>query len=102
MRLARQFIKLPLSFDHQRLAEEISQFGEDEWRAHVSGFKGNSSLVLVSTNGEENDDFSGPMQPSPRLQRAPYIRQIMGCFDSVIGRSRCLGRETHGWSLLLA
>ena len=90
MRLSRQFIKLPLSFDHQRLAEEISQFGEDEWRAHVSGFKGNSSLVLVSTNGEENDDFSGPMQPSPRLQRAPYIRQIMGCFDSVIGRSRLM------------
>ena len=90
MRLPRQFIKLPLSFDHQRLAEEIAQFGEDEWRAHISGFKGNSSLVLVSTNGEENDDFSGPMKPSPRLQRAPYIRQIRGRFNSVIGRSRLM------------
>ncbi|MGB5491426.1 MAG: aspartyl/asparaginyl beta-hydroxylase domain-containing protein, partial [Woeseiaceae bacterium] len=90
MRLPRQFIKLPLSFDQQRLTEEIAQFGEDEWRAHISGFKGNSSLVLVSTNGEENDDFSGPMRPSPRLQRAPYIRQIMGRFNSVIGRSRLM------------
>lgn len=90
MRLPQQFIKLPLSFDHQRLAKEIGQFGEDDWRAHISGFKGNSSLVLVSTNGEENDDFSGPMKPSPRLQQTPYIRQIMGRFNSVIGRSRLM------------
>lgn len=90
MRLPQPFIKLPLTFDHKRLAEEISQFGEDEWRAHVSGFEGNSSLVLVSTNGKENDAFSGPMVASPRLEKAPYIRQIMARFNSVIGRSRLM------------
>ncbi len=90
MRLPRPFIKLPLTFDHKRLAEEISQFGEDEWRAHVSGFEGNSSLVLVSTNGEENDAFTGPMKASPRLDNTPYIRQIMARFNSVIGRSRLM------------
>ena len=90
MRLHEPFVKLPITFDQQRLVEEVSQFAEDEWRAHVSGFEGNSSLVLVSTNGEENDAFSGPMKPSPRLDRTPYIRQIMARFNSVIGRSRLM------------
>ncbi len=90
MRIPSPFAKLPLTFDHHRLADEISQFGEEEWRAHPQGFEGNSALVLVSTNGEENDDFSGPMNPSPRLQKTPYIRQIMAKFNTVIGRSRLM------------
>lgn len=95
MRLPKRFVKLPLNFDHAKLAEEISQFGEDEWRPHPQRFEGNSSLVLVSTNGEENDDFSGPMKPSPRLAKAPYIRQVMASFNTVIGRSRLM-RLTPG------
>lgn len=90
MRLPSPFIKLPFAFDHERLAEEISQFGEDEWRAHPQRFEGNSSLILVSTHGEENDDFSGPMKPSSRLQRAPYLRQTLAVFNTVIGRSRLM------------
>jgi hypothetical protein len=90
MRIHSRFIKLPFTFDHAKLADEISQFGEEEWRPHVSGFKGNSSLILVSTNGAENDNFSGPMRPSPRLQRTPYIRQIMAKFNTVVGRSRLM------------
>jgi hypothetical protein len=95
MRLPQCFIKLPLTFDHVRLAEEISQFGEEEWRAHPQRFEGNSSLVLVSTNGEENDDFSGPMVPTPRLAKMPYVRQVMASFNTVIGRSRLM-RLTPG------
>jgi hypothetical protein len=95
MRLPEHFVKLPLTFDHARLAEEIGQFGEDEWRAHPQRFEGNSSLVLVSTNGEENDDFSGPMKPAPRLAKTPYIRQVMASFNTVIGRSRLM-RLTPG------
>lgn len=90
MRLPKPFIKLPFTFDHQRLAEEISQFGEDEWRPHPQGYEGNSSLVLVSTNGEENDDFSGPMKPSPRLDHTPYLRQVLATFNCVVGRSRLM------------
>lgn len=90
MRIPNPFVKLPLSFDQTRLINEISQFGAEEWRTHPSGLEGNSSLILVSTNGEENDDFVGPMRPSPRLQRTPYIRQIMANFDAVVGRSRLM------------
>ena len=67
MRMHRPFIPLPLRFDPERLAAEISQFGEDDWRPHPQRFEGNSSLVLVSTGGAENDDFRAPMAPSPRL-----------------------------------
>jgi hypothetical protein len=90
MRLPRPFIRLPFSFDHQRLAREIGQFSEEEWRPHPQRFEGNANLVLVSSRGEENDDFAGPMVPSERLQRTPYLRQVMGCFDTVIGRSRLM------------
>lgn len=90
MRLATPFVKLPVCFDVARLAEEIGQFGESEWRPHPQRFRGNSSLVLVSTHGEENDQFTGPMRASPRLAKTPYIRQIMVQFDTVIGRSRLM------------
>jgi hypothetical protein len=90
MRMHRPFIPLPLRFDPERLAAEIGQFGEDDWRPHPQRFEGNSSLVLVSTGGEENDDFRGPMAPSPRLRKTPYIRQVMAAFDTVIGRSRLM------------
>ena len=67
MQLPQPFVRLPLEFDAKKLAEEIRQVGENEWRAHPQRFEGNSSLILVSTDGEENDDFRGPMKPVARL-----------------------------------
>lgn len=90
MRLASPFVRLPFSFDYEQLQEEIAHFDEDDWRAHPQGFKGNSSLVLVSTDGEENDYYYGPMKPTPHLSRAPLLRQVMASFDTVIGRSRLM------------
>jgi hypothetical protein len=52
----------------------------------------------VSTNGTENDDFTGPMMPSPRLDKTPYIRQVMSSFNAIIGRSRLM-RLTPGASV---
>lgn len=98
MRLPKPFIKLPFTFDHERLAAEVGQFGEDDWRPHPQGFEGNSSLILVSTRGEENDDFAGPMVPTARLRKTPYIRQVVGTFNTVIGRSRLM-RLTPGASV---
>lgn len=90
MRLPRPFIRLPFTFDAERLAQEIAPFGEDEWRPHPQRFEGNANLVLVSSNGGENDDFAGPMLPGARLEKMPYTRQVMACFDTVIGRSRLM------------
>jgi hypothetical protein len=90
MLIPKPFIKLPLFFDHEKLAEEISQFDEQHWRPHPQDFEGNSSLIFVSTGGGENDDLSGSQKPSIRLQKTPYIRQVMGSFNTVIGRSRLM------------
>lgn len=90
MRLPAPFIKLPLRFDTARLRAEVGQFSEGEWRAHPQGFAGNSALILVSHEGGENDDTSGRMLPAPRLDRCPYLRQVMASFQTVIGRSRLM------------
>ena len=90
MKLDTEFIRLPLRFDVARLSEEISAFEESEWRAHPTGFKGNSALILISKNGEQNDHFSGPMRPTPALGRCPYIKQVLASFQTVFGRSRLM------------
>jgi hypothetical protein len=99
MQLPHPFVRLPLKFDANRLAREVGQVEESEWRAHPQRFEGNSSLILVSTDGEENDDFRGPMKPVARLDKMPYVRQVMASFNTVIGRSRFMrldpGAEVH-------
>ncbi|MGE5626404.1 MAG: sulfotransferase [Bacillota bacterium] len=93
MRLPAPFIKLPLRFDAARLREEVSRIPESDWRAHPQGFAGNTALVLVSHGGKENDDTVGAMAPAPRLARCAYLRQVMGSFQTVIGRSRLMRLE---------
>lgn len=90
MRLPAPFVKLPLRFDVERLQHEISQFGEDDWRAHPQDYAGNSALILISHNGTDNDDLAGAMMPTPRLDQCPYIRQVLASFDTVLGRSRLM------------
>ena len=90
MKLDTEFVKLPLLFDAERLREEIAQFAEDEWQGHATGYSGNTSIPLISLNGEYNDAMVGPMQPTPALARCEYIRQIMTTFDEVFSRSRLM------------
>jgi hypothetical protein len=93
MRIPRPFVQLPITFDSAKLAAEIAQFDENDWRPHPQGFEGNSSMILVSSGGTENDDLGGAVSAAPRLQKAPYLRQVMACFGSVIGRSRLMRLE---------
>lgn len=93
MRLPAPFIKLPLRFDTTRLKTEIARFPESEWRAHPQGFAGNSALILVSHEGGENDDTTGRMAPASRLAQCPYLQQVMGSFQAVLGRSRLMRLE---------
>lgn len=88
MRLKSEFIRLPLSFDIQRLAQEAQQFSEYEWDYHPQRYDGNTALNLVSKNGGRSDAYVGKMQATPALEKCPYIRQVMASFGTVIGRSR--------------
>ncbi len=91
MRIANEFVRLPYRFDVERLTQEVLAFEQSEWLPHVQGFKGNTAIPLISLHGEMNDDFNGPMKATERLERSPYIRQVLASFDQVFGRSRLMG-----------
>jgi len=91
MNLKYDFYRLPLHFDAEKLAEEVAGFSEDEWRAHPSGFTGNSALQLISSNGDlEDDGLVGKQLATPLLQRCPYLQQVLASFDTVLGRTRLM------------
>jgi hypothetical protein len=90
MKLAQEFIRLPLRFDAARLAEEVQGLPEAAWQVHPIGFKGNSAVPLISVDGEPNDLIGGSMAPTKWLKSCPYIRQVLASFGVVFGRSRLM------------
>lgn len=94
MKLAAPFIQLPLTFDADRLAEEIHALGEGPWRDHPAKFPGNSMLPLVASKGDPADEsFAGGMAPTPELKACPYLMQVMESFGATLGRSRLMRLE---------
>lgn len=97
MQLDADFIRLPLRFDADRLADEVRSFTENEWRKHPQGHVGNSALPLVARGGDPaNDDVRGPMRPTPYLERCPYLMQALASLQTVIGRTRLMRIEGNG------
>ena len=91
MRLDTEFIRLPLSFDVDRMQAEVDAIGESEWRPHPQGHPGNSALPLTAVDGDPLDDgVAGPMLPTPQLARCEYLQQVLASFETVIGRSRLM------------
>ncbi len=91
MKLDTEFYKLPLGFDAERLAQEVAQFAESEWRPHPQGYPGNSALILIAVDGDANNDLvKGPMRPTPHLDRCPYLQQVLGALGTVLGRTRLM------------
>lgn len=91
MKLPREFIRLPFSFDAQRMGEEVAAMPVDAWQAHPLSYTGNSAVPLISVNGEANDFFAGPMAETQWLKQSPYLRQVLAHFQVVFGRSRLMG-----------
>lgn len=91
MKLQLPFIQLPLLFDADVLAQEIDALGESVWKPHPQGFPGNSMLPLLAVAGDpDNEAFSGQMQPTPHLQRCPYMQQTLASLGATIGRTRLM------------
>lgn len=91
MKLPSEFIRLPLSFEVERLAAEVRALPAESWLAHPLGYPGNSAVPLISVNGENNDFFAGPMAETRWLRQCPYLRQVLASFGVVFGRSRLMG-----------
>ena len=94
MRIASEFVRLPYKFEVERLSREVMAFDESEWIPHPQGYEGNMAIPLISLNGEMNNAFSGPMKLTEKLERSPYIKQVLASFDEVFGRSRLMGLGT--------
>lgn len=91
MKLQLPFIQLPLRFDAQALAAEISALGESVWKPHPQGFAGNSMLPLVAVGGDpDNESFSGAMSATPHLARCDYLRTVIASFGATVGRTRLM------------
>jgi len=90
MRLSRPFQRLSVRFDADRMREEIERMPLSAWAAHPNDIPGNSSIRLISVNGAQNDDVNGRMAMTPNLAKSPYLRQILGSFGVVWGRSRLM------------
>src|SRR5277367_5709263 len=90
MRLPKPFFKLPLKFDAARLRDEVAAIPASAWAAHPNGIPGNSSVRLISVDGQENDLVEGVMSETLHLQYTPYIRQILAGFNVPWSRSRLL------------
>lgn len=91
MKLQVPFIQLPIRFDAARMATEIAGIAENNWLPHPLRFAGNSALPLVAVNGDaRNDDFAGPMRPTPHLLRCPYLQQVLDSLGAVWGRVRLM------------
>lgn len=96
MRLNRPFLKLPLEFDAQALADEVRALPASAWVPHPTGFKGNEAVRLVTPRGGENDELEGQMAATAHLLASPYIMRIMGEIGAVWGRSRLMGLGPGG------
>jgi hypothetical protein len=83
-------MKLPLSFDAQRLAHEASALPPEAWARHPQSFPGNSAVRLISVDAGENDEVSGCMGMTAHLESSPYIQQVLASFGVVWGRSRLM------------
>lgn len=91
MKLQVPFIQLPVRFDAERMAGEVSALGEGAWRPHPQKFPGNYSLPLISVDGDPaSDSIAGPMRPTPSLERCPYLQQVLGRLGAVWGRTRLM------------
>lgn len=90
MKLAPPFVRLPLQFDVERLAQEVAALPPAAWTRHPQAFPGNSAVRLISVGGGENDKVAGAMAMTPHLAACPYLQQVLGSFGVIWSRSRLM------------
>lgn len=90
MKLSQPFVRLPYQFDALQLKKEIARLSDDTWMEHPSKLAGNLAIPLISSRGERNNDFDGPMAITSELQNSEYMQQVMASFGEVLARSRLM------------
>jgi hypothetical protein len=91
MKLQVPFVQLPLLFDADTLAREVSALGAAPWREHPQKFPGNFALPLISVDGDpDSDAVAGRMRPTEYLEQCPYLMQVLASLRAVWGRTRLM------------
>lgn len=93
MRIGRPLLKLPIRFDGDALAREVSSLPKSAWVEHPQKIEGNIAVPLISPGGALTDAASGPMGATQWLRECRYIQEIMQAIDATWGRSRLMGLE---------
>ncbi len=96
MKLARNFYRLPVRFDVERLRTEVEALPADAWSRHPSEYEGNTAARLITVGGAQNDLTSGEMRPTPALLASPYLQQMLASFGTVWSRSRLMRIDGGG------
>ena len=90
MKLAREFYRLPVRFDVERLRAEVEALPAQAWSRHPQEYEGNTAAHLITVGGTQNDLVGGVMQPTPALLASPYLQQVLASFGTVWSRSRLM------------
>ena len=91
MRFNRPLLRLPIRFDADTLAVEVSRMPPSAWVAHPNAFPGNNAVRLITTGGMPTDALGGSMGPTEYLRACPYIMELMSEIGGTWGRSRLMG-----------
>lgn len=82
-----KYLKLPFSFDVQRIEAELQALNAPQWVAHFNThcYEGNwHCLPLRSANGADNDLTTADdanYQDTPALGQCPYLQQVLDSFE---------------------
>jgi hypothetical protein len=91
VRFSHSLLQLPVRFDAEALAAEVSALPPSAWVPHPMGFPGNDAVPLVTVGGGLNDEFTGAMAATEHLKKLPYVTHLMEELGGVWGRSRLMG-----------
>ena len=89
--------KLPLSFDSQRLKEDLARFQAEEWIPHfnTSYYEGDwSGISLRAVGGKAGQLYPDPaatdFADTPLLARCPYLQEVLAAFHCPLTSARLL------------
>jgi len=91
MQFNRPLVRLPIKFDAEALATEVSGLPRSAWVAHPNAFPGNNAVRLITTGGMPTDALGGSMAPTEYLRACPYMLELMSELGCTWGRSRLMG-----------
>ena len=91
MRFTRPLLRLPVRFDADTLANEVSVLPRSAWVPHPTGFQGNDAVRLITPGGMPTDALEGEMAPTEHLRACAYMMEIMSELGGTWGRSRLMG-----------